>query len=382
MTWNKKIVQPAMALVVLGLVAASPAHAAPIVIDNGGAGYSQTGFTNQGSATAFNSTQAFNSTANNGGFATWSFTGLADGTYEIYATWDQDGQGNLTTAAPYSFAPTGGTGSSTTVNQESVGTGPDADLIIDDTDASGTLSFDFEKLGAVTVKAGQLDVRLDAVTGGGSSDFVFADAVAIEAVTVPTGLLDTVDWTTAGGAGSGVNGGTLGGATVNLTSAAVGNAGVNFGTTWATQLGTDDALPGGVTNDEAAAIGGLTTGQTVTVDLTGGRVVDPILLFNFGNGATSLDFGDLPVTLLDSSTAALGGSVVTFGAAGNSANDGFAVQLLGEYSSFSFVMDVANNNNTLGFSFGGNVVPAPAALPTGLALIAAVAMRRRRNRKA
>ena len=223
MTRNRKLTRYATALTVLALVAATSAHAAPIVIDNGGAGYSQTGFTNQGSPTAFESTQAYNSAADNGAFATWSFTGLADGTYEIFATWDQDGQGNLTTVAPYSFTPVGGTGASTTTNQRA-GTGPAPDLIINDTDASGTLSFDFERLGAVTVKAGQLDVRLDAVAGGGGSDFVFADAVAIEAVSVPTGELDTVDWTTAGGAGTGVNGGTLGGASVSLSSAAVGNA--------------------------------------------------------------------------------------------------------------------------------------------------------------
>ena len=146
------------------------------VIDNGGAGYTQTGFTSQASTTAFDSDQAFNTAANNGGFATWNFTGVADGIYDIFATWDQDGQANLSTAAPYTISDGGGL---VTVNQELA---PLMDIILDDTDNANLDFFSFQRLAQVAVRDGTLTVRLDAVAGGTANDFVFADAVAIRQV--------------------------------------------------------------------------------------------------------------------------------------------------------------------------------------------------------
>ena len=174
---TRKTIAVLLAVVLcLGLSGAARAT----TIDNGDAGYSSTGFTSQNNGAAFDGDQQYNSGPNNGGFATWTFSGLASGDYNVYATWTQNGQGNLSTAAPYTISDGGGL---VTVNQRAAG-GPPADLQVNDTNGSGTLTFDFEKLTPtpITVTDGDIQVRLDAVAGGGSSDFVMADAVAIDPV--------------------------------------------------------------------------------------------------------------------------------------------------------------------------------------------------------
>lgn len=62
----------------------------------------------QTSGDAFSGDQAFNSAANNGGFATWTFNNLIDGIYEVFVTSDQTGQSNVTTAAPFTASDGGG----------------------------------------------------------------------------------------------------------------------------------------------------------------------------------------------------------------------------------------------------------------------------------
>jgi hypothetical protein len=150
------------------------------IIDNGGAGYSQTGFTNQIAPNGFNGGLAYNTSPNNGGFATWNFTGLANGAYEVYATSLQSTQGNLSTSAPYTMSDGGGLFG---LNQRATPTG---DLIVADTNGSGVDFLEFQRIGYVSVLDGDFLVRLDAVAGGGANDFVFADAVAIRLVPEPS----------------------------------------------------------------------------------------------------------------------------------------------------------------------------------------------------
>ena len=179
----QKSIQKLFKLATVGslLLAATSAQAALIVIDNGDAGYASTGFTIQTSASNhFDGDSEFNTAADNGGFATWTFTGLTNGTYDVFATWQQGSQSNLATLSPFS-----GTDGlvSTTVNQEIA---PTADFQINDTDGDGILTFDFVKLGTVTVSDTNFQVRLDAVVGGTNQDFVLADAVAISHVPEPS----------------------------------------------------------------------------------------------------------------------------------------------------------------------------------------------------
>ena len=67
------------------------------------------------------------------------------------------------------------------MNQE---LGPNPDIIIGDTDDANTEFFAFESLGTVIVTDGDIEIRLDAVAGGGASDFVFADATAIRQISL------------------------------------------------------------------------------------------------------------------------------------------------------------------------------------------------------
>ena len=46
--------------------------------------------------------------------------------------------------------------------------------------------FDFQLLTTVTITDGSLEVRLDAVNGGGGNDFVLADAVALNQIPEPS----------------------------------------------------------------------------------------------------------------------------------------------------------------------------------------------------
>ena len=91
---------------------------------------------------------------------TQNVTGLADGQYDVYATWRQNGQANVGLA---NFAISDG-GGLATLNQFF---GPAADLILG--------AYNFELLGTATVADGNLQVDLNAA----GNNFILADAVAI-----------------------------------------------------------------------------------------------------------------------------------------------------------------------------------------------------------
>ena len=109
--------------------------------------------------------------------ATWTFSGLESGTYDVYASWKNGGQANLTDVAPYTVSDGGG---QVIIDQR---TGPDALPGIVELADSGARSIFFAPLAsAVEVGDGELTVTLnDDETPGGGDDttFVIADAVAI-----------------------------------------------------------------------------------------------------------------------------------------------------------------------------------------------------------
>lgn len=159
--------------------AAAPAAAlpAPIVIDNGDAGYSTNAWSEQGGVgDAFNSNQGFNSAAGNAAAsAVYTFDNLEDGAYEVLAAWRQFGQSNVG-EAQYDLD-----GQITAiVDQHTSAGGPIGDLAIQDTDGGGLVDMAFQSLGEVIVDDGELQVTLGLAPG--NTGFVLSDAVAIRPV--------------------------------------------------------------------------------------------------------------------------------------------------------------------------------------------------------
>lgn len=149
------------------------ASAAAIVIDNGDAGYAVTGVTEQGGiGDAYGGDQAFNNTGGNlTQNATYTFSGLASGMYEVFASWRANGQAN----ADFMQVAVSDGGPTTSFNQRN--TGPAADLVIND----GTQDINFERVGLVNVSDGNVVVTTSLGLGG-AQQFFINDAIAINQV--------------------------------------------------------------------------------------------------------------------------------------------------------------------------------------------------------
>ncbi len=102
--------------------------------------------------------------------ATWAFDGLADGTYEVFASWRNSAQGNLGTAE-YTISDGGPTLS---LNQIPGTSSYDGAVTLTDV-SSNDRPVDFARLGSVTITDGTLEIS--ATKAGGN--FVFFDAIAI-----------------------------------------------------------------------------------------------------------------------------------------------------------------------------------------------------------
>jgi hypothetical protein len=115
--------------------------------------------------------------------ASWAFDGLANGVYDVYASWKNDGQGNVS-LAHY-------TGTDGFVNIDLDQRGGAAALpgvVIND----GNNDINFASVGQVTVADGNFTLTVDdSVTGSADgASFIFADAVAIRtAVPEPSSVL-------------------------------------------------------------------------------------------------------------------------------------------------------------------------------------------------
>jgi|GEM_PF-6023212 len=187
--------------------------------------------------------------------------------------------------------------------------------------------------------------------------------VLLSSLTAAQAASISIDWNTdftADGLASGV----LDGFDVTFTTTdgnANGGIAAIFSADWATSLGTND-VPGvsdsGVIPEGAAIEWIANQSGFVNLSLDGATVTDPILLFNFADPVVqTFDFADnLVLSLLDGNPAnsvdvAAGNVVTTDGSADNTANDGFALQLSGTFSSIQFDTNVLNGPlDTLGFS--------------------------------
>lgn len=209
-------------------------------------------------------------------------------------------------------------------------------------------------------------------------------ACSFAALNVNAALI-AVNWT-ADVTPDGLGSGTLGALGVNLVST---NGGVNGGDTfsagWTTRAGTD-GVPGiaAIAGANRNAIDWVASTQGfATITFSGGTVKDPIVLFDFTDPGETFDFADgLTISLLDQSpagsvTVAAGNVVTVNNTPTNSADDSFAIQLLGTFSAISFNTNLnLLSSQSVGFSIAADAanvtaiaVPEPATLALlGLAL--------------
>ena len=136
------------------------------IIDNGESGFSNIGAWTVYSGQGYNNSIKSSAAGSGADVATWTFTDLAAGQYQVSATWAA--HANRATDAPYRILDGTTEVFSTTVNQEIT---PLADAV----DAGRT----FQNLGGVvTINSGTLVVQLS----DDANQYVIADAVRIEKI--------------------------------------------------------------------------------------------------------------------------------------------------------------------------------------------------------
>ena len=194
-----------------------------------------------------------------------------------------------------------------------------------------------------------------------------------------TGIL-LVDWNTANGS-TYTGGATLGSRTVtSVTRGSYSNAGGIYVGNWVNMLGSSYDLD--ADNDQGLSFATTTSGQNVNVTFSS-SVTNPYLFFNWvDNSSTTYDFsgmGSSIVTVLNSTgsgTASNSGDKVTASGYGNTASDGFVVQLSGTYTSISFNAQSGSNDTAhlsvgvLGYSVTTTIGLNGSASVSGLTLSA------------
>ena len=132
------------------------------IIDDGTTGYSQTGTWNiTNDATGYQHNARYAAAGNGSATATWTFSSLASGDYQILARWVPFS--NRATNAPYTIVDGITTRGTVTANQQ---------LDPNDETASGV---GWKNLGTFTVASGTLKVTLT----NNANNFVIADAIRI-----------------------------------------------------------------------------------------------------------------------------------------------------------------------------------------------------------
>ena len=143
------------------------------MIDNGDPGFEQIGFNYQSNSQVTSAYDGDNHNMRGGGEeakATWNFENLADGEYQVAATWAHKYENKYNTIdAPFTIADVGGNLlASTTVDQSSAPS---------QFEYGG---YDWDSLGTVSITGGTLVVTLGA--GSNENQYTVADAVRIEQV--------------------------------------------------------------------------------------------------------------------------------------------------------------------------------------------------------
>ena len=141
------------------------------ILNNGDAGFTQTGFTPQSNsqvATAYGGDN--HNVRGDSGTANWTFTGLEDGEYQVAATWAHK-YNNKYNALDAAFGIENDSGTvlaSTTVNQKNAPSG------------FAYEGYSWDTLGTVNITGGTLVVTLGA--GSNSNQYTVADAIRIERI--------------------------------------------------------------------------------------------------------------------------------------------------------------------------------------------------------
>ena len=139
--------------------------------------------------------------------------------------------------------------------------------------------------------------------------------------------------------------------------------------------GTDALGRTSVTSVDLGIKASITETLTVTFSQT---LPNPYLFFTYLDAGDSIDFGVTPFALIDANNAQRSGTTVTFAGSTNLQSDGFIAQLLGDFSTFSFVYGNPNAGvESVAFTTG---VQVPGPLPlmgAGLALGFTRRLRRR-----
>jgi hypothetical protein len=193
----------------------------------------------------------------------------------------------------------------------------------------------------------------------------------------------TTTWA-ADGSEDGTGTGTLGSNTLTyFTVSGAGNAGITIANIfWDSSLATVAAGP---YSDQSAGVlgvdGSSTNVQAQTIQFSA-AIVDPLILINYSDEGTSLDFGSLLLTLLGSNNAQLTGSVVTFTGSTNTVDDGFVARINGSFgpgTPLTFNYGTTNETfDSVAFSIGESGVPEPATLTLSVFALAALGIARRR----
>ena len=220
---------------------------------------------------------------------------------------------------------------------------PDDTFIIISNDSADAVTGTFNGLaeGASFMVDGETYVI--SYVGGDGNDVVLTATLAADLI--------SIDWDAdANPDGNGT--GTLGGANVTFTSTdGSSNGGQLLGQDWSASTALDDVI--GINSvgivDEGIGLDwpndGVTPG-TVHIDFNGATVTDPILFVTYTDiQVETFDFDDsLTLTILDQNPGgtivAANNIVTTAGGATNSGNEGFAVQLTGDFTTIDFLTNV------------------------------------------